>query len=192
MKGKDSNLKVTLRHLHSNPSHKNLRDATLAPWHQATYSSEHFTRCRRAGNRAICAATKTVLMDSNEKVFGRGLNDPIILGIRRRWHPRVVTAVVALTLILYAVVSLKAKSHSDWLNPADAVPSLNAVLAFPKSQSLVLQEQHVSLEAHVMSKCPDARDCLRDLIVPAMARTADLVNFRLSFIGEHVPSYLII
>ncbi len=41
----------------------------------------------------------------------------------------------------------------------------------------------VPLEAHVMSKCPDARDCLRDLVVPAMEKIADKVDFRLSFIG---------
>lgn len=42
----------------------------------------------------------------------------------------------------------------------------------------------VPLEAHVMSKCPDARDCLRDLVVPAMEQVADMVDFRLSFIGR--------
>jgi hypothetical protein len=44
----------------------------------------------------------------------------------------------------------------------------------------------VPLEAHIMSKCPDARDCLRDLVVPAMEKVEDLVDFRLSFIGEYV------
>lgn len=42
----------------------------------------------------------------------------------------------------------------------------------------------VPLEAHVMSKCPDARDCLRDFVVPAMEAIVDKVDFRLSFIGE--------
>ena len=37
-----------------------------------------------------------------------------------------------------------------------------------------------------MSKCPDARDCLRDLVVPAMEVVADKVNFTLSFIGSSV------
>ncbi|KAI4173809.1 MAG: hypothetical protein LQ348_006479 [Seirophora lacunosa] len=35
-----------------------------------------------------------------------------------------------------------------------------------------------------MSKCPDARDCLRDLVVPAMEDVVDKVNFTLSFIGS--------
>lgn len=35
-----------------------------------------------------------------------------------------------------------------------------------------------------MSKCPDARDCLRDLVVPAMEQVVDKVNFTLSFLGS--------
>ena len=42
----------------------------------------------------------------------------------------------------------------------------------------------VPLEAHIMSKCPDARDCLRDLVVPAMEQIADKVDFQLSYIGS--------
>lgn len=42
----------------------------------------------------------------------------------------------------------------------------------------------VPLEAHIMSKCPDARDCLRDLVVPAMEKVVDMVDFNVSFIGK--------
>ncbi|KAI9862088.1 MAG: hypothetical protein M1813_004863 [Trichoglossum hirsutum] len=42
---------------------------------------------------------------------------------------------------------------------------------------------NVRLEAHIMSKCPDARDCLRDLVVPTMEKVHDIVDFKLSFIG---------
>ncbi|KAK5653895.1 hypothetical protein OQA88_7820 [Cercophora sp. LCS_1] len=42
----------------------------------------------------------------------------------------------------------------------------------------------VPLEAHIMSKCPDARDCLRDLVLPAMQKTHSKVNFTLSFLGR--------
>ena len=41
----------------------------------------------------------------------------------------------------------------------------------------------VPLEAHIMSKCPDAKDCLRDLVVPAMEKIVDKVDFKLSYIG---------
>jgi hypothetical protein len=42
----------------------------------------------------------------------------------------------------------------------------------------------VPLEAHIMSKCPDARDCLRQLVLPAMQRVYQKVNFTLSYIGR--------
>lgn len=42
-----------------------------------------------------------------------------------------------------------------------------------------------ALEAHIMSKCPDARDCLRDLIVPTMANVSEEVDFKLSYIGTN-------
>lgn len=42
----------------------------------------------------------------------------------------------------------------------------------------------VPLEAHIMSKCPDARDCLRKLVVPAMEQISDKVDFKLSYIGR--------
>lgn len=34
-----------------------------------------------------------------------------------------------------------------------------------------------------MSKCPDAKDCLKDMVLPAMMRVIDKVNFTLSYIG---------
>jgi hypothetical protein len=42
----------------------------------------------------------------------------------------------------------------------------------------------VPLEVHIMSKCPDARDCLQKLVLPAMQNVSDKVDFRLSFIGK--------
>ena len=41
----------------------------------------------------------------------------------------------------------------------------------------------VPLEAHIMSKCPDAKDCLNDMILPAMQNVSDKVDFTLSYIG---------
>jgi hypothetical protein len=41
----------------------------------------------------------------------------------------------------------------------------------------------VPVEAHIMSKCPDARDCLKEMVLPAMQRVGDKVDFTLSFIG---------
>ena len=44
----------------------------------------------------------------------------------------------------------------------------------------------VPVDVHIMSKCPDARDCLKKLVLPAMANVSDKVDFRLSMIGRHV------
>lgn len=46
--------------------------------------------------------------------------------------------------------------------------------------------RHVSLEAHIMSKCPDAKACLQELVIPAMEKVSDKVDFNLSFIGRCV------
>ena len=48
----------------------------------------------------------------------------------------------------------------------------------------------VPLDVHIMSKCPDARDCLKKLVLPAMANVSDKVDFRLSMIGRYVASRL--
>lgn len=61
------------------------------------------------------------------------------------------------------------------------LPLLNA-----HTDSRMNQTELVPLEVHIMSKCPDARDCLRDLIVPAMERVSDEVDLKLSFIGRWV------
>lgn len=42
----------------------------------------------------------------------------------------------------------------------------------------------IPLEAHIMSKCPDAKDCLHDLILPAMQQVSSKVDFTLSYIGQ--------
>lgn len=52
------------------------------------------------------------------------------------------------------------------------------------------QTELVPLEVHIMSKCSDARDCLRDLIVPTMERVSDKVDLTLSFIGRWVGQLL--
>ncbi|KAK3949016.1 hypothetical protein QBC32DRAFT_350079 [Pseudoneurospora amorphoporcata] len=50
------------------------------------------------------------------------------------------------------------------------------------------EHEPVALEAHIMSKCPDARDCLREMVLPAMQRVYTKVNFTLSFIGTPTNS----
>ncbi|KAL3427288.1 hypothetical protein PVAG01_00797 [Phlyctema vagabunda] len=53
-----------------------------------------------------------------------------------------------------------------------------------KKQDVVVETKDlVPLEAHIMSKCPDAQDCLKMLVLPAMQRVHGKVNFTLSYIG---------
>ncbi|KAF2143672.1 uncharacterized protein K452DRAFT_224161 [Aplosporella prunicola CBS 121167] len=42
----------------------------------------------------------------------------------------------------------------------------------------------VPLEAHIMSKCPDALDCLSTFVLPTMAEVSDRIDFKLSYIGK--------
>lgn len=56
------------------------------------------------------------------------------------------------------------------------------------TDSATADPQRIPLEAHIMSKCPDARDCLRELVVPTMERANDKIDFELSFIAKWVKS----
>lgn len=47
-----------------------------------------------------------------------------------------------------------------------------------------LEQTKIPLEAHIMSKCPDAQDCLQKLVLPAMEKISDKVDFTLSFIAR--------
>ncbi|KAE9974882.1 hypothetical protein EG327_008634 [Venturia inaequalis] len=54
-----------------------------------------------------------------------------------------------------------------------------------KSTELDDGKWKVPLEAHIMSKCPDALGCLQNLLLPALSQSNTLskVNFTLSYIG---------
>ena len=101
--------------------------------------------------------------------YHRDMTNPRLSGWRR-----VLIVLLALVLPAYALFSFL-NSPSSTTFPEK---SAQEYLAFQNYASAL-----VPLEAHVMSKCPDARDCLRDLVVPAMEKIVDKVNFRLSFIG---------
>ncbi|EKG16578.1 Gamma interferon inducible lysosomal thiol reductase GILT [Macrophomina phaseolina MS6] len=48
----------------------------------------------------------------------------------------------------------------------------------------VAEAKRVPLEAHIMSKCPDALDCLQLLVLPTMVEISDRIDFKLSYIGK--------
>ena len=57
----------------------------------------------------------------------------------------------------------------------------------PASASVAKQNvTRVPLEAHIMSKCPDSKYCLENLVLPTMQNVSDKVDFKLSFIGMYV------
>lgn len=90
----------------------------------------------------------------------------------RRFRPLLVLTLVVLCIYVYARP----------FSPFSAMPdvSLPSSLQAPLTGSA---NSLVPLEAHIMSKCPDARDCLKELILPTMMRVIDKVNFTLSYIG---------
>ncbi|KAJ5121664.1 Gamma interferon inducible lysosomal thiol reductase GILT [Penicillium bovifimosum] len=47
-----------------------------------------------------------------------------------------------------------------------------------------LWQTKIPLEAHIMSKCPDAQTCLQKLVLPVMEKVSDKVDFKLSFIAS--------
>ncbi|CRL21509.1 Gamma interferon inducible lysosomal thiol reductase GILT [Penicillium camemberti] len=55
---------------------------------------------------------------------------------------------------------------------------------FASDAHQTLEQTKIPLEAHIMSKCPDAQDCLQKLVLPAMERISDKVDFKLSFIAS--------
>ena len=65
---------------------------------------------------------------------------------------------------------------------------LLAALLFLTTTRLMAKPDLLPIEIFVMSKCPDARDCLKKLVLPAMANVSDKVDFRLSMIGRYVAS----
>ncbi|KAI0396260.1 hypothetical protein F5Y17DRAFT_128097 [Xylariaceae sp. FL0594] len=105
---------------------------------------------------------------------------------RRNKHIFVVLLVALTTYSLY-VCGLFSNYANALLPPqSKAVPNAelhdvsDAVKPSPSAQT---RKELVPLEAHIISKCPDTRDCLRELLLPAMIQVHDKVNFTLSYIG---------
>lgn len=109
----------------------------------------------------------------------RPANPPMRPHARRagRFRPLLVLTLVVLCLYVYA-------RPSSVLSPLPDMSRLSNTLQATSSAPLASDAKAlVPLEAHIMSKCPDAKDCLQQLVLPAMVRVFDKVNFTLSFIG---------
>ncbi len=95
---------------------------------------------------------------------------------RLRSHITVITAIIlALIFLTYASPIQLSSFYLHCYPEPIQTQSIHA-----KSN----QTDLVPLEAHVMSKCPDAKTCLEELVVPAMEQVVDIVDFRLSYIGS--------
>ncbi|KAK1053651.1 hypothetical protein LTR12_004274 [Friedmanniomyces endolithicus] len=81
-----------------------------------------------------------------------------------KWHRRIMYSVTAFLLLVAA--ACMAFIVTDSLDDDRPFPG------------------RVPLEAHIMSRCPDARDCLHDMILPAMQEISHKVDFILSYIGN--------
>lgn len=94
----------------------------------------------------------------------------------RRFRPLLIMTLLVLCFYYY-------------VRPAASFGILPQVARFAPTESSDKQKviadtkALVPLEAHIMSKCPDAKDCLRTLVLPTMQRVIDKVNFTLSYIG---------
>lgn len=102
----------------------------------------------------------------------------------RRLRPLLFVALVMLCLYSYLspLTSFGILPQVARFVPAqDPRARQKAIAASPIANSKT--NALVPLEAHIMSKCPDARDCLRMLVLPTMQRVFDKVNFTLSYIG---------
>lgn len=85
---------------------------------------------------------------------------------------------LAAGLAIVALLYLSWSSFAPILPGLGGTPSLSPLLTETKATKAL-----VPLEAHIMSKCPDAQECLQMLVLPTMQRVIDKVNFTLSFIG---------
>ncbi|KAI9662692.1 MAG: hypothetical protein M1831_002735 [Alyxoria varia] len=109
-------------------------------------------------------------MDSNKEASGPQL------ALHQQSHPsllrgsrfRIIAAITTMLGLLYFFFPLPDAQNSE---PMPWLPS-------------GAYQTKVPLEAHIMSKCPDAQVCLRDLILPTMQKAHDKVDFKISYVGS--------
>lgn len=128
----------------------------------------------------MAARISLPIMDEKRPVWSRSRS-------YRRNRPILSVAIVAILLFtVYQFLPLSSYA-GNW------VPSQTGKSAASKGSSIsettsAATKDLVPLEAHIMSKCPDAKDCLRDLVLPTMMRINEKVNFTLSYIGTPTDS----
>lgn len=114
------------------------------------------------GNPSV--ATDSRITTRRERAIGRSLRRGIVF-------------IIACFVLYFIYVSYLLATKMSTLSKG-TVSTTHATAGYNK----------VPLEAHIMSKCPDARDCLQQLVVPAMEKISDKVDFQLSFIARYLLS----
>ncbi|KAI0535963.1 hypothetical protein GGR58DRAFT_514971 [Xylaria digitata] len=107
---------------------------------------------------------------------------------RRRHRPLLLLSIIALAIYgLYTFDFFTSFTTASPLSLQEPIPASDP---YPPAVSNTAQHalpaaagQLIPLEAHIISKCPDTRDCLRELLLPAMIRVHEKVNFTLTYIG---------
>lgn len=107
---------------------------------------------------------------------------------RDRAFRHILAAIISLSLAFFLIVSRPSVSiHGSRFfschksaKVLDDGSTVSAAIDHPHGASA----NRVPFEAHVMSKCPDARGCLQQLVIPAMEQISDKVDFELSFIAK--------
>ncbi|KAI1853357.1 hypothetical protein JX265_000147 [Neoarthrinium moseri] len=112
----------------------------------------------------------------------------------RRNRPLLTFAVVAILLYaFYTFHPFTTYAGHQWApskaaQGAAAAPKDTKATTATTATAATAAQGLVPLEAHIMSKCPDAKDCLKDMILPTMMRVNEKVNFTLSYIGTPTDS----
>jgi len=111
---------------------------------------------------------------------------PSFKNARRRELPAYFKDLTMRRLCYAMCVTLTVWLLLHTVNTSYRLPGARAEL--PNAEVILAEENviKVALEAHIMSKCPDAKACLQMLVIPAMEQINDKVDFRLSYIGRSV------
>ncbi|KAI0378774.1 hypothetical protein F5Y04DRAFT_139945 [Hypomontagnella monticulosa] len=118
----------------------------------------------------MAAKISLPMMDEKRPIRSRG---------RRRHRPFLILTLIA--IVFCAFYNLGSVSSYAALFVQESSRSHSSFDIAHKHASIT--QELVPLEAHIMSKCPDAKDCLKEMVLPAMMRVYDKVNFTLSYIG---------
>jgi hypothetical protein len=159
-----------------NPRHRNCGRASSTP-------NLQLHRCWSLGTQNCCNmdSKEPLLEKHTDQEAGAEIHNDVTHANRRQsaravldeYFRRILPASL-LVIALWSLFKAAFVHHHHWC----------------PGKGLESEPRLVPLEAHIMSKCPDAAACLKDLVVPAMVKVSDKVNFTLSYIGRYGPDII--